>query len=308
MVLNNSQGESSEDIFNLSWIGDNLDTPTYSFSSDQDNVNSINDFFIFNDGEGMIGEGYSLQEIVNDPISSVSANGEPRETVFSGCTMDTSLSASSDLDSILSTAEADHSYSYKHKDSRNAEGNKCIEISLPLTPQKTNEDNTKSLFSSSTNSDNVFTFTNENGDVTSVNKQRKNAELAKMNRLRKKRYVSNLEAEVKSLRVRNQKLMTNKSKADEKVTSLEKDVLYLRSVIANETTLSSLLNAISTVPGIEVPCHGSKINNKEMSKKRLSKKLGPPIPNEEYDGGVCLHVSSNKVDIQFCQKCSFNNP
>lgn len=158
--------------------------------------------------------------------------------------------------------------------------------------------------------ENKFKYLNENGTLVTVDKSRKNAEMAKLNRERKKRYVSNLEAEIKSLRNRNNKLAANKSTSENKIKVLENEVEYLRSVLHNRTILSSLVRSISTIPEIQLNIHNKENSEPQAKQAKLVEHLPgkrmPPVEmfNAEYDGGVCLHVSKNKVAIELCAECN----
>jgi len=151
--------------------------------------------------------------------------------------------------------------------------------------------------------DETFSYKDENGKITVVDRSRKNAEMAKINRQRKKRYTSNLEAEVKSLRGRNEKLTHLKNKQESKIKTLQDEVLYLMSVIRNQTKLSSVLRAVSSVPGISIG--NSSTTELPPNAEQLSGKTGPDcIEKLEYSGGVCLHVSEDKVSLEFCSNCN----
>ena len=168
--------------------------------------------------------------------------------------------------------------------------------------------------------DENFKYTDEDGKVVVVDKSRKNAEMAKLNRKRKKRYVNNLESEIKSLRVRNNKLMANKSQSDSTIKSLQHEVKYLRSVLENKTMLSSLVKAVSSIPSIDLSLNVKDIsspNDVKLSQNRTKVRLtsekipgkrGGPLleldDDDVYNGGVCLHVSKNKVAIEFCAQCN----
>eukprot|EP00111_Clytia_hemisphaerica_P016981 TCONS_00050348-protein len=156
--------------------------------------------------------------------------------------------------------------------------------------------------------DETFSYKDENGKVIVVDRSRKNAEMARLNRQRKKKHLSNLETEVKTLRSQNNKLSLKTTKQEKKIKTLEDEVAYLMSVIRNQTMLSSVLKAVSTVPGVSIGAKtppGPKLYERLLPGKRM-----PTHDDDEdavdYNGGVCLHVSNNKVSLEFCSTCNKN--
>ena len=143
----------------------------------------------------------------------------------------------------------------------------------------------------------TFSYKDENGNVIVVDRSRKNAEMAKMNRQRKKRYISNLEEEVKSLRGRNKKLAHLKSKQESEIKTLQDEVVYLMSVIRNQTKLSTVLRAVSSA-GISF-----KESNSIQSSHNVARH-DELTEKSEYSGGVCLHVSEDKISLEFCSNCN----
>lgn len=66
-------------------------------------------------------------------------------------------------------------------------------------------------------------------------RNRKNAEAAKQNRLKKKAYLETLEAEAETLREENKQLKSCCSDFEQKARDLAEEVEYLRSVIKNQS-------------------------------------------------------------------------
>ena len=85
-----------------------------------------------------------------------------------------------------------------------------------------------------------------------VEKNRKNAEAARENRQKKKRYVESLERENADLKEFKTQTSAENSALKSQVDILKEEVTYLRSVIANQGTLSLLLKNISSTPGISL--------------------------------------------------------
>lgn len=80
----------------------------------------------------------------------------------------------------------------------------------------------------------------------------KNALMARENRRRKKKYVSNLEDTVASLRRDNKKLTLIMDSQSSHITELKNEVKYLKSVIANSGDISRLIRNIHQSSGMSV--------------------------------------------------------
>ncbi len=141
-------------------------------------------------------------------------------------------------------------------------------------------------------------------------RNRKNAIAAKLNRQKKKHYVQGLEAQVASLETENHQLQTWYSRSQESVTRLQSEVKYLKSVLANQSTLSKLLRNIPQIDGIVMSssfnattddCHTTHCED-----KGLDISLSPKKAKIDSDGvgGVCLHVVGNTASLEFCATCS----
>ncbi|KAL4238939.1 hypothetical protein ACF0H5_003643 [Mactra antiquata] len=104
----------------------------------------------------------------------------------------------------------------------------------------------RSVYNSRSNSDDEnFSMESKGSKCMS-----KNAILARELREKKKKYVQELENTVDVLKSRNCDLETKYSKQSKHVKSLESEVQYLRNVLANQTTIASLLNSVHKTPGI----------------------------------------------------------
>ena len=163
----------------------------------------------------------------------------------------------------------------------------------------------------------------------------KSAVAARENRQRKKDYVDSLERSVHTLSRENKTLNTSVTGLSNTVTSLRTEVQYLKSVLANQSTLATLLKNIPGTPGIRLKsselvfeghetdqelddslqkenvCNES--SNKVSTRANLRRKA--QSVDHDYathnaqkkiksDPGVCLHVSSGEVSLEFCATCS----
>ncbi|XP_001623517.3 uncharacterized protein LOC5502323 [Nematostella vectensis] len=178
-------------------------------------------------------------------------------------------------------------------------------------------------------------------------KNKKNAIAARENRAKKKKYVEDLEKTVQDLKEENQQLQTGHSKLQKTVEALNDEVSYYKNVLANQSTLSLLLNRIATTPGINFgtsfgkDAGGCSQGEKrrevvEVSTNQQSSSAAMVTVEDEgishryhtrrarkrpaetgtssniavkhrpkaTSGGICLHVSQDKVSLEMCQHCS----
>ena len=138
-------------------------------------------------------------------------------------------------------------------------------------------------------------------------RNRKNAIAARMNRQKKKEYVSELESSVSSLSSEKAELKSKCSRLEQTVEELKTEVGYLRSVLVNQSSLSTLLR---NIPGIsEVRLSSSLARGKHVRTEELVAPSGSPAfkrprTQSSFTGGVCLHVADKNVSIEFCSKCN----
>ncbi|KAM3871667.1 CREB/ATF bZIP transcription factor [Diretmus argenteus] len=131
----------------------------------------------------------------------------------------------------------------------------------------------------------------------------KNAIAARLNRLKKKEYVSGLEKKVGFLSTENHMLKQENSKMTKRVEELEDETRYLRAVLANESMLAQLLSRLSGVNGMKLSSslfQGPNPNDHDYALPRKRVK----VEEKETSGGVCLHVDKNHVSVEFCTKCA----
>ena len=85
-----------------------------------------------------------------------------------------------------------------------------------------------------------------------IEKNKKNAIAARENRQKKKKYVEGLENDVKKLQEENRTLKTRNERMTTMIRKLSDEVKYLRSVLANESTISLLIKSVAATPGISL--------------------------------------------------------
>ncbi|CAM4729896.1 hypothetical protein PO909_022627 [Leuciscus waleckii] len=131
----------------------------------------------------------------------------------------------------------------------------------------------------------------------------KNAVAARINRLKKKEYVTGLEQRVGSLTTENRVLKQENGNLNKRVEELENETRYLRAVLANESMLAQLLSRLSGVNGMKFSTSLFQESNENdhdyaMPRKRVK------VEDKDTAGGVCLHVDKDHVSVEFCTKCA----
>lgn len=131
----------------------------------------------------------------------------------------------------------------------------------------------------------------------------KNAIAARLNRLKKKEYVSNLERKVGILSTENGTLKQENCQLTKRVEELEDETRYLRAVLANQSVLAQLLSRLSGVNGMKLSSSLFQNSNPNDHDYALPRKRAK-VKEKETSGGVCLHVDQNHVSVEFCRECA----
>lgn len=134
-----------------------------------------------------------------------------------------------------------------------------------------------------------------------IDRNRKNAEAARLNRQKKKRYVEDLEKSCSTLKTENVILKTKCHEFQQRCIRLQSEVQYLKSVLMNESTLSSLIQNIPDIKGIKLSSSFSR--KRPLLSENTENPAKRPKPNS-HSGGVCLHVAKDAVSLEFCANCS----
>lgn len=150
----------------------------------------------------------------------------------------------------------------------------------------------------------------------------RNAVMARLNRQRKKRYVNNLESEVRSLRKQNTTLLADNQDLNLCISKCREELAYLKNVLENQSMLSSVINAVSKVPGVKLRgvvdassanTDGGRKGSYQLSQGKANSKEDDGDDSCEglstvgslvKTGGVCLHVKQENVSVEFCHYCS----
>lgn len=157
------------------------------------------------------------------------------------------------------------------------------------------------------------------------------AEKAKEQRERKKKYVQELQDNIAELKKDKADLQQVTAQLNGKVEALRDEIRYLKGVITNQSELARILRSVANTPGISLSCsilqNGEEGNDgknnkrkygdapandsgkkginlhQENGKKRKVDKMASG-ENSPVDAGVCVHVQSGKVSLEFCAECS----
>ena len=149
------------------------------------------------------------------------------------------------------------------------------------------------------------------------------AEKAKEQRERKKKYVQELQATIAELKRDKEGLQQVTVQLSKTIDSLKDEISYLKGVIANQSELATILRSIANSPGISISCsvlQDSEGNSGKNSKRKFDptgkegenlsqdnnkkRKVNKNAVETGGNSGVCVHVQSGKVSLEFCAECS----
>lgn len=169
---------------------------------------------------------------------------------------------------------------------------------------------------------NVSLVRSKNGPLKTTIKTQ--AEKAKEQRQRKKKFVQELQDTIEELKQEKAGLQQVNTRLNDKIGSLKEEISYLKGVIANQSELAKILRTVADIPGISINCSVLKNDQGELGKNNKRKyvpagKKGVNLSDEntkkrrmnvevngelENNAGVCVHVQSGKVSLEFCPECS----
>lgn len=128
----------------------------------------------------------------------------------------------------------------------------------------------------------------------------KNAIAARENRLKKKKYVEDLENRNKQLEKENQLVIDQADKREERIRELEMRNAYLENVIRNQSTLSSLLGNLEPVSGVRLSIASQ--GGRKKQRRGHDGTTNEVIPT--MSNGVCLHVDGQTASLELCSHCA----
>ena len=166
-----------------------------------------------------------------------------------------------------------------------------------------------------------------NSEEDSVNggkRMTKSAIAARENRLRKKNYVASLESKVSVLTTENEELKNSISAMSKREATFKTEIEYLRSALANDSALSTLLRNIPGTPGIRLRSSESFYDDQEedstpLVQTKSAQKRKAVKPDHDYssrkvkksqvsckdtkNAGCCIYVNGSTTSLEFCEKC-----
>uniref|UniRef100_UPI003590268E CREB/ATF bZIP transcription factor n=1 Tax=Myxine glutinosa TaxID=7769 RepID=UPI003590268E len=129
----------------------------------------------------------------------------------------------------------------------------------------------------------------EEDDEEELEKNRKNAIAARLNRQRKKRYVEGLEVQVGDLEHEKRQLQNECERLESRVKQLEGEVVYLRSVLSNDSALAGLLNLVT------------RAGRTGLLKTHTSPRTNGPVAEHDYAGSNLSSILSPRCVISSLQ-------
>lgn len=131
----------------------------------------------------------------------------------------------------------------------------------------------------------------------------KSAIQARLNRERKKAYIAGLEKEIGVMTKEKANLERKVNSLEEKSAALDDQVMYLKSVLANESVLAKLISNINGTKIAEL--HSSSVMGR---KRKLDADFDDRRSKEHrssgISSGVCLHVSDERLSLELCHHCA----
>ncbi|KAJ7382685.1 hypothetical protein OS493_033477 [Desmophyllum pertusum] len=162
-----------------------------------------------------------------------------------------------------------------------------------------------------------------------TNTAKSQAEKAKDQRERKKKYVQELQGTIEELQRDKAGLQQVTTQLSDTIEGLRDEIRYLKGVITNQSELARILRGVANTPGISLSCNvlqnnegndgktnkrkyddpatdsgkkGVNVRQENSKKRKLDKNANSEV--DTIDAGVCVHVQSGKVSLEFCAECS----
>ena len=135
----------------------------------------------------------------------------------------------------------------------------------------------------------------------------RNALNARINRQKKKAYMSSLEEQKARLLRENKRMKSDLSSLVSERNELKNEVSYLRSVLANDSILAKLVERINGPPlKLSARFDWDAQKRKDIESDH---NYGPPAKvragvGAAKVGGICLHVTENQLSVELCHRCS----
>ncbi|XP_003728183.2 uncharacterized protein LOC100891166 [Strongylocentrotus purpuratus] len=128
-------------------------------------------------------------------------------------------------------------------------------------------------------------------DSATTSRSQKNAIAARENRLKKKNEFEEMKRNEALLQEENECLRKENSDQLKTITGLQQKVEYLKSVLFNQSSLSTVLQSLNPKPKLKLSSSVG-VSSQVDGAQRMS-------------GGVCLHINgSSDASLEWCSKCS----
>lgn len=291
-----------------SGYGEIMTSPSHSVSSTEDAISlSDEQMQLFPDSLDQEITGYLSRDDSNDSVDIVSIAARALNTPplhdFVECDQ------TNEQDNALTVGAISHAKISRRKTRRSSKSQNASEFKAKVKHELGKENSTVSVSSKlppikvikviKTKDTSSMEETQEQIYEAMEERNRKNAIQAKMNREKKKVYIKSLEDNVEQLKKENKTLKVNNEKLQKSYETMEEELEYLRSVLANQSALSSLLKNIPQVKNVQLSSTFSR------KRKSIESDHDYPLTKKSADlAGVCLHVHQDKVSLEFCAKCS----
>jgi hypothetical protein len=134
-------------------------------------------------------------------------------------------------------------------------------------------------------------------------KSRKNAIIAKRNREKKKALMDEMEKQCHQLSKDNSHLESDNGKLRYRVKTLEEEVYYLKSVLANDSALSTVLSGLKNVGKLRFS--NSLDQSKHVQHKESVDAPSSTTTNQPKSGGICVHIDRHqRASVEKCSDCT----
>ena len=253
---------------------------------------------------------YSLfSSLVNDVETTVDRDGVDSKIVSSDCSKNAVIESASDEENV----KVKPAIVPNHKNAFNHETQPC-KVIYSLRPRAHTAKSKANSFilpkqSSPVQKHNKNASVQESFDDIKTNK---NAQQARINRQRKKAYIQGLESKLADVHKENTLMKSETLHLRRDKRSLENEVLYLKRVLSNDSALANLLRNIDS-DGVTL---SKSFENQRKRSLALDHDYGRPTSKyqrtesandntmKQVTGGVCLHVDTGRVSLEFCSKCA----
>lgn len=131
----------------------------------------------------------------------------------------------------------------------------------------------------------------------------KSALQARLNREKKKAYIAGLEKQMGIMKKEKVDLERKVNSLEEKSAALDDQVMYLKSVLANESVLAKLISNINGSKTAELSS-SSVMGKKRKLDENCNDRGTKVLRSSGTSSGICLHVSDERLSLELCHHCA----